>query len=743
MGFSDALDILGGGSSSPAPTRPAVSQGESGRLRIHIYPPPLASQPSAQPSSSGGGFGTALDILSSPTTEQPKSQPQKLPISTANAALTGVVQGLTGNFFDEMQGAKAASGLPDYLSGAIQIPVGAARLAYEGITGQPGEASKAYDEAVKQTRDYQTQAAEEHPIANLAGNVAGAIAVPVGGSLNAATLPARIGRGAALGGAMGAVYGAGQGENLGDRASQAATGGVIGGVAGGAAPAILAGLGATAKTVGGTIGKVLGNPVDIARGFRNPDQEAARRIGQNMIADINSGRPGMSGADLAAAKATGQPAVVADVGGENVRALARSAANTSPAARSALEEAANTRFAGQSERISDFVRSLVPTPGNATRTAEAIDTAERAANKGAYARAYAAGNKEIASPELQRLTGSPDVMAAMRNAAEKGKSRAIAEGLTAPAPNVKNIQFWDYTYRELRDQAQASFRAGRNDEGSYLSSLSKQLRSELDNIVPEYGKARGIASEFFQAENALEAGQKFVGMRVPMEEARIAHAKMTPAQKALFAEGFVSDLADKVMKVSDNRSAIIDKIFNSPDGRARAELALGKGRADELQYFLRRENMMDQLRKAMGNSTTARQLVEMGMAGGIMSQGTKDMLLASAVGSIAGGAGEALLSGKPLSTRNLMSAALVGGAAGLGRKANLKVAQRVGEMLASDDPKVLATALKMARTNPDAGAAIRRAETIIEKIAGQRAGEASVPVLPSMAKGYAGQEQNQ
>ena len=751
MGFADALGILGGdgGSSAPVPTpasdpsQVARPPGQQGQAVPNIVISKAGSD-NAPPST----WDSALSILSGKDSAPAPEKPTDKTISTGNSFLTGLRSGLTANFSDELAGATAAGRtmLPDILNSdkpdnlvsdksimdplghVILTAMGAGRLGYEALTGQPGEGTAAYEKARDDERENQRLASEQHPIASATGNVAGALALPVGGTAAAATVPLRMARGAALGAGYGAAYGAGEGTNLADRASRGVTGAVVGGLGGAVAPPIMSGVSAASRAIGNGVGRVLGHPIQTLRAAVNPEQEAARRVGTNIVADYASGKPGMSAADLAAARSSGQPTAVMDVGGENTRALARSAANTSPAGRAALEDMAGGRFADQSNRVSDFVRSLVPTPGNATRTAEAIDAAERAANKGGYARAYSAGNREISSPELERLQGSPDVVAAMKDAATKGKSRAIADGLSPPTPNVKNIQFWDSTYRSLRDQAQAAFRAGKNDEGSYLSSLSKQMRNELDGIVPEYGKARGVASDFFQAENALEAGQKFVSMRGPIEEARIAHAKMTPAQKSLFAEGYVSDLADKVSKISDNRSVTIDRIFNSPDGRARSELALGKGRAEELELFLRRENMLDLARTAVkGNSTTARQLIEAGIAGGI--------------GAASGGAAEAAISGHA-DIKTILTGALLSGAAAGHRAINFKVAQRVGEMLASNDPKVLMTAIKMAKTNPDAGRAMRKAETILEKLVGSRSNE-TTPLLPGMAPGRADDQQQQ
>ncbi|MDE2101690.1 MAG: hypothetical protein KGL39_30875 [Patescibacteria group bacterium] len=734
MAFADALSILSGNTTDQAPVAPTITQTPEGRPHIYIYPRGQEKPPETE----GTDFGGALSVLTNSDISPPASIAPTGPrqIGGVESFATGLKSGLTANFSDELAGASAAGKtmLPEGvnpklspLGEIISAAGGALRLGYEAIAGA-GAGTAAYEKARDAERENQRLAMEQHPIANIAGNAAGALMLPVGGVAGAATLPGRIGAGAALGAGYGAAYGAGEGENLQDRASRAGTGALIGGAAGGVAPAILSGVGAAGKAIGGAVGTVLGHPIQTIRAGFNPEAEAARRVGTNIIADMRTG-PGMSGTDLAAAHASGQPTAVMDVGSENTRALARSAANTSPAARSALEDMAGNRFSDQAQRISDFVRGLIPTAGNATRTQEAIDAAERAANKGAYARAYAAGDRAISSPELDRLMGSPAVISAIRHAAETGKSRAIADGLPMTFNKGKpTIQFWDYTYRSLRDAANAAFRAGRGDEGNTLKTLSNQLRTELDKIVPEYGKARGIASEFFQAENALEAGQKFVSMRGPTEEARIAHAKMTPAQRALFAEGFVSDLSDKVLKVANNRSVTIDRIFNSQDGKARIELALGKDKASDLEYFLRRENMMDMARTAIkGNSTTARQLIESGIAGGI--------------GAAAGGAAEAAVTGK-MDAKSLISAAVLGGASMGHRAINFKVAQRVGEMLASNDPKVLLTAIKMAKTNPDAGRAVRNAERILEKLSGQGSVSAG-PLLPAQMSAVRADQQQQ
>lgn len=663
--------------------------------------------------------------------------------STTEALGRGVASGLTGNFFDELRGLHEAGGGEPGMLSLGPIIYGA----YKRLSGDP-EALKRYEDTVGEERARETQLQQEHPVASIGGNLLGAIALPVGGAAGGASLAARVGRGAAVGGAYGALAGAGEGTDATDRLGRATTGGLIGAVGGAAAPAVIAAMPAAARAGGA----LLGHPIEALRQARDIEGAAAGKVADALKYDVGSGRAGMSAADIAAARASGQEPALMDVGGERTRDLARWAANTSPAARSALEETINPRFADQSKRVADFVRGLIPTPGNAARTQEALDAAQQAANRPAYARAYKAGDRSIMSPELERLTGSPDVVDAMREAAAKGKSRAIADGFGAFNPGVKitddgrvlfqnkggvptypNIQFWDYTYRSLRDAGRAAFRAGRNDEGSYLSNLGNQLRTELDKMVPEYGQARAGAAAFFGAENALDAGQKFVSMSGSLGQARQAINKMSAPERALFAEGFVSSIADKVLKISNNRSVTIDRIFNSEDGKARIAMALGSQRAGELEAFLRRENMMDLARTAVkGNSTTARQLMRAALETGGHS----------IVGGAIGAGAEELYSGN-ISPQAVVTAAIFGGAR-IGRSVvNAKLAQRVGEMLASDDPKINGTVFRMAANNPQVGKMVRGAESFLEKATGRSAGNAP-PVqalLPAQAEGQSDQQQ--
>ena len=613
------------------------------------------------------------------------------------AALEGALDTASFGFRDEVKGLSEASGLPHALGG-FRAPIGAARVGYEYLTGHPGTATETYHRETEAARKVQREAQEEHPNAFLAGQVGGALVSPGFGAGTGATLAARAGRAALAGAAGGALYGVGSGEGAEERA--------IGGLVGADTGALLGGAGAPiAEGVGLAAGKGLEKARSILQttnaALRPSAVEgaAASRIARALERDAGSGE-GFA-ADPAAAAAADQAGLqrgVVDYGGETTRALARSAANTSPEARQALGDFAQDRFSAQSQRGAQFIRDMVGGT-DATTLQERLEKTARAQNGPLYKRAYAAGAGPVVPPELQRLAESPGMADAMRVAATMGKDRAIAEGTTFNA-GVPNLQFWDNTYRGLRDRADAAFRAGENNRGSALKSLSNQLRDELDNLVPEYAQARSTAAMHFGAQNALEAGQKFVAAKGQNADYARVIATMSPPEKELFRSGFASELADRLLEAKDNQNMINHAFVNSEAGRNRIRMALGDDKANQLEAFIRAETIADKLRGALGNSTTARQLAEMGLAagaGGLLGEGVTN----GDVGSI-------------------MWAGLLYGGGKLGKHyitvADQQIAKRIGSMLASNDPKVIHDAVRRIARQPKLMDALRTGGDMLHRI---------------------------
>ncbi len=638
-----------------------------------------------------------------------------------DATARGAAQGLTANFGDEIRGLVEASGAnPDDPASVYKLISGALRY----FTGD-AKAKESYDATVARERELTKTAEEQHPIASTVGNIAGAVALPIGVGAQAATLPGRMATSAGVGAVLGGAAGAGEGEGAIDRISRGATGAAIGGAIGGVAPAAIEGVISAGRGI-----RDLAQPVANAiRGVKNPEGEAARRVAIGIERDIRNDPNAvnrLTPEEFIASQQSGGPATLMDLGGETTRGLARSAANTSPEGRSLLNRAINDRFEGQVQRVTGWLRKMFHYP-DAAAQAEALENVRRTVNRANYRQAMKEGDRSIFSPELDRLMGSPAVVEAMRKASTSGKDRAITEGLGAMRQGVKvengvvtftrgpngvptypNLAFWNATKKELDDTADSAARAGRNSEASVARDLARALRNELDQHVPSYKQARAGAAHFFDAEDALKAGQNFVSKNMTPNDARRAIAQMTPQERQLFQDGFISKFVDDLNKVGDRRD-VLNKIAESPAAREKLEVVLGHQRAQEFEASLRVEGIMDLARSAVqGNSTTVRQLTELGLAGGTY-------------GFSGGGLNPFTDPGA------VMNAALVYGAARGKGKIDEKLSKRVAELLVSNNPERLLQGIRLATKNPALFNSLRAFDRGLARVGGEQA-----PIAPAL-----------
>lgn len=618
----------------------------------------------------------------------------------------GAAQGLTANFYDELRGLMEAGGLdpkdPASLGALVQG-------AYKYWTGDPTAVEK-YNATAGRERGLTEQAAADHPVASGIGNVAGAVVLPVGGALSAATLPARMARGTAVGAAYGGLAGAGEGVGAIDTAARAATGAVLGGAVGGVAPPIvegaIQGVSAAARPI-----------ITALRGARNPEGEAARRVVTAIQRDIKvdpAAEARLTPAEFVTSAQQGGPAAIVDLGGETTRALARSAANTSPEGRAVLNRSINDRFEEQSGRATDLLTSLVRTPANAGKTRDALEQLANTARRPFYEKAYKDGAAGIVTPELQQLSEAPIMQAAIKEAVASVQNKVSSGRAMSPlSPQGKpTLEFWDQVKRSLDSKINVLQRQGDKEAAADASTIRSTLINVLDREVPSYGQARGVAATLFKANDALDAGEKFVTQNFAAPEVRKALSRMTPEERDLFAEGFVSRLVETINKTGDRRN-VLNSIMGSPAAREKITLALGPQRAAQLEAGLRVEGIMDLARGAVqGNSTTARQLAELGFAGGAGSLGAY---------------------GAYNSDPSQMAYAAVAGALLAGRRGiDQRVAGKVAEMLTSKDPQVLLKGIRMVAKDNRFMDSLRIADRKIAAAGGQQT-PVGVPAIQSMA----------
>lgn len=557
-----------------------------------------------------------------------------------------------------------------------------------------------YDDNLKQAQFITDEAQREHPVANTVGQVGGAVGsmVPLGATalgaralgMTGASLGGRMAASAASSGLIGAADTAARGGDVHD----AGWSGLISGGIGGAIPIVGAGINAGTRAVGNRVAPSIA-------ALTNPIQEASRRVGVAVSSDAATNPAGvLSAADESVARAANIPLTNVDRGGEVTRALTRSVANQSPEARAAIEKTASDRFGTQSQRAAEFVKRVAG--GNVDDLAyqENLRNLAKATNRPAYAAAEAAPQAQsMFSPRMQELMQSPTFRRAVDLVPRKSADRGAVAGFkeignpftknsqgayvlrqdangTLVSPNLK---FWDQVQRNLRSESDKAFRSGDKQTGAEIKGLRDALLGELDTTVPAFKAARTGAAGFFGAEDALDAGKSFANTPRSIPEAKKAFAKFTQPEKDAFATGYSSELIDKI-KASPDRANVINSMFKSQASRESIELALGPQKARQIEAYVRVEDMVDRLRGALGNSTTARQLVELGIGAGV-----------------GGGAGYGL-------TGDWKGAAL--GAVApraikyVGNKADTQVMESMAKLLTQDNPANLKLAVQQAARNP-------------------------------------------
>ena len=154
-------------------------------------------------------------------------------------------------------------------------------------------------------------------------------------------------------------------------------------------------------------------------------------------------------------------------------------------------------------------------------------------------------------------------------------------------------------------------------------------------------------------------------------------------------------------QVGDRRS-VINKIAESPAAREKLTIALGRERADQLETKLRVEGIMDFARKAVsGNSTTVRQLTELGLAGS---------------------AGYGLSGGRmnPFDSPGSVITGLLSMGAAKGHIAiNASVSRKIADLLVSRNPADLQRGVDIIRKNQNIMTALRGADKYIARVAGE------------------------
>lgn len=482
------------------------------------------------------------------------------------------------------KGTAAVAGLLDAGLGAVQ--------------GKDWDYSGNYNRNLEDLRQAQTAYNDANPVRS-------GVAKGAGLALGITQLPV-IGAGwkgaAGTGAAYGAVMGAGQDANsIQERIINSLIGTATGAGIGGA---------------GYGLGKVAGmglNKASRAWEAVNAPPETRAAIQLRSLADDAGG----AAAVQKSLDALGPDAMMVDVLGERGRALGRNVSNISPDARETVEAALLGRKGMQNQRLVSDMERIAGLPQGSTKTVDDLVNASNAGFKPgidqAYTAARAAG-KDMPLLFFDDVLSTPQGQAAFKEAEAAVVARARLNGTP---DDVSNLAIIDEMKKVFDSKATAAFRSGDNAASALATDFARNLRTRADAIMdgmenPIYAEARGLARTAKQAEDAIRLGDKLGSPRTPVNlPGKVADVDLGNRQRV--AQGYVAKKADTLLNRGNTEGAINE--FFTPQGRKAADAALGP---DALKRTLDREKTFNQTVKALtGNSTTARQLVEMGLGTGV------------------------------------------------------------------------------------------------------------------------------
>lgn len=538
-------------------------------------------------------------------------------------------------------GGSAAHGAADTLTFGFGDEV--ASYLGSAISGLPR------DQVLSEIRANQALAQEQNPGSYLTGQLAGGVAQGVAsGPLTASarfagsSLLPRVGAGMVDGLVAGGIYGAGSGTDAESRALEAAKGGATGLVAGGAFPLLSAGASKVFETARNAM---FARPIARQAGA---DPETLRLLSGVLDADGSLGPMGQ--ANMARA---GQEAMLADAG-PNARSVLDTAIQRGGPGAVEARQAISSRTDRSAQAIAQALDNSLGAPEGVTAARTAIRQGTAAARGSAYDDAYKAAI-DYADPRGQAIenivkTRVPQSAIAEANALMRAEGHSSSQILAKVAddgsvafeklPDVRQLDYITRGLNEVADQADGAGKlGGTTAKGRAYQNLSGEIRDQLRDLVPAYGKALETAADPIRRSKAVELGSKLLSPSMTRDQVEEAVRGMTGPERDALAQGVRSQLDDAMANVTRTiqdgdtgaREAVkAIKGLSSRANREKLTSAIGKEKADALFEEIDRAATSFDLRASVAENskTYARQATD---------QRVKDMTGPGAIGTAAQG----------------------------------------------------------------------------------------------------------
>lgn len=492
-------------------------------------------------------IGEDASVSVNPATNQPGNVPEYVPPGVEGYdPKTGEVTTKYG------MGESAAFGAADTTTFGFGDEL--ASYVGSGLTGVPRE------QVLREMRGDQKAAQEQNPGSYLAGQVAGGVAQGVATSPLTASakfagsaLVPRVLAGMADGAVAGGIYGAGSGEDARGRIVEGAKGLGFGAAAGAAFPLVSAG---ASKLFEVGRNAMAARPIAQQTGT---SPEALRLLGNVMDADGSLGSMGQAnmaraGADAMLADAGPNARAVLDTaiqrGGPGAVDARRAIADRTGRAANSVDEALNTAMGKPGESLS---REMV-VYGDKTNPMSLL-----------YKKAYETPI-DYSHPAAMRMEQAikgrvpPQAIAAANNLmrVEGNSSKQIMAHLADDGsvvfetlPDVRQLDYITRGLNEVAEHANGQGKlGGTTATGRAYANLSREIRNDLKEVVPEYKTALDRAATEIGKKNAQDFGSKLLSPSVTRDEVAEFVADLPLAEQQKLVQGVRSQIDDAMARVT-------------------------------------------------------------------------------------------------------------------------------------------------------------------------------------------------
>lgn len=207
----------------------------------------------------------------------------------------------------------------------------------------------------------------------------------------------------------------------------------------------------------------------------------------------------------------------------------------------------------------------------------------------------------------------------------EGKWKQTSKGMVfegpqqaVPAQTIPgNLNYYDQVKKELDGIIEQAKRQGDQQGVAAAQSVKTQLLGVLDNAVPEYKAARGVASDTFRAASAPEAGARFLTTFDDFDKQQFIDAfrTYTPEQKRAFQVGLLGQLEKDFV---DNPKRVTNSLLNK-DFSEKLQLAFGPEIGQAIRAKALSENLImqaDKLRQSMASKANVETAAKTGFQAG-------------------------------------------------------------------------------------------------------------------------------